>query len=220
MASNAQIEFLESMYGLEGDAYLLIINFPNLTLGTKVLYLQRAISLSEDKFLLCLDKLNSSVSTMEKLNLIIFLKALNDLCFNHEIFYERQAKKALTHYFSRLGDNPNPDEFKIIIKRMIKNQISALMMENPQQCRNIHSEKASRRIQESLLIYPDSTWRRLVSFLPPKNQNQTAYNDGNIYSFFIHSSRLPSTAANSTITLRQNERQLQVVIIPFVGGMT
>ena len=55
--ANAQLELVDSLIGREGCYFEVIKEFQGVSLGTKVLYLERAITQENDTFLESLDKL-------------------------------------------------------------------------------------------------------------------------------------------------------------------
>lgn len=88
--NSAQLDFLDKFIGPRGFGFLAIKDFVgNINLGTRVLYLERAISEDCIPFVKLLDKLYQPVlaenEVLDHITLIGMLKNINDLCFNNEV---------------------------------------------------------------------------------------------------------------------------------------
>lgn len=113
--SEAQMELLEDLVGVEGHLTTVVGEALELNRATKILYLQRAISQSCAEFNISLDELNEFYVKKaaadeakasydkklkpndERLDVIRSLKAINDLYHNNEVAYK--------------ADAPMPDDF-------------------------------------------------------------------------------------------------------------
>ena len=126
----AQKESLDSYIAGNGIYLATIIDNEIFDLGTKILYLERAISQDCDIFNKSLDKLYSEdFVNGEKEDCVEFirsLKSINDLCFNNEVKYSYYTPTALNHYFGCLG-SIDADDFQIVIRRIINTRISSLI---------------------------------------------------------------------------------------------
>jgi hypothetical protein len=171
MPNQTQIDFLDELIGPDGPYFALIQEDVAFDLGTKILYLERAIHEECRVFLRLLDKLydgrlvDEARTTNEEF--IRALKLINDLCFNNPVKYgDYGTREALTHYFGCLGD-VNSDEFKELIQQSIEARIHEL--------REGHLEQVTRervtRIQAEQDIMGQTGWRVLfdlpVAQLPP-----------------------------------------------------
>lgn len=106
--TTAQHELLQSFFGCEGCYFEALSELSTVDLGTKVLYLERAIEQDCQTFLKSLDKLYPIDPTesqkKECIDLIIPLKLINDLFYNNEIKLDDYGvKKAHLYYFGKLG---------------------------------------------------------------------------------------------------------------------
>ena len=104
MLNNTQIEsYLDEFIGEEGIYFEAIRDDESFDDGTKILYLERAISQDCEIFNQNLDKLyNPDLVGDAKTDNIEFIRALkiiNDLCFNNEVKYDGYRPRfALKHY--------------------------------------------------------------------------------------------------------------------------
>jgi hypothetical protein len=160
MINQAQMEFLDTLIGDEGCYTETIKNYPDVDMGTKVLYLKRAISEDKESFLHFLDKLYQPVliGEAEKANLefVNALKTINDLHFNHLIrFGVFGQKSALTHFFGALGDKLIPSEYQQAIASIINIHIQAL---RAQHSLEIEAQILTRCAAEAHII-KHNAWR-------------------------------------------------------------
>lgn len=161
MPNQTQIEFLDELIGPEGTYFELIQEDISFDLGTKVLYLERAIHLNCRAFLRALDKLydENLVGEAKTSNeeFIRALKLINDLYFNNQVKYDVfGTRPALMHYFGSLGD-VHPDEFRALIQQITESRIAELQEGNLEQ---VAMEKAAR-IESEAYIIRQTGWREL-----------------------------------------------------------
>jgi len=134
MPNSAQLELLNSFFSEQGLFFEIIRDDSTFNLGTKILYLERAINQDCQTFLESLDKIyNPDLVADAKAANIEFIRALkliNDLCFNYDVKYsEFGTRKALTHYFSALGSVVFAD-FKVTIQDIINARMASLQKEH------------------------------------------------------------------------------------------
>jgi hypothetical protein len=154
----AQSELLDSFIAGEGIYFETIRDY-SLNLGTKVLYLERAISQNCQTFLRSLDKLYqprlAGEAKTASIRFINALKVINDLCFNNQGKYGVfGTKAALIHYFGHLGHIVVSD-FKTTIQRMITARIKALSEAHEE----VTAQKQDREADEAD-IEPQNGWRK------------------------------------------------------------
>ena len=130
MPNSTQRALLDSFIAEEGIYFETIRDDEAFNLGTKVLYLERAISQNCHNFLQSLDKLyNPDLVAAAKTANVEFIRALkliNDLCFNHQVKYVQYGTRpALTHFFGSLGDI-NHSDFQTDIQTIINARIATL----------------------------------------------------------------------------------------------
>ena len=104
----AEIDFLNTLIGPEGDFYTTIRDYPYADSGTKLLCLEKSFLLKQDLFESFIDTVytpttDPSDHTMQ-IDFINALITLNNLCFNNTIRFEFardnfSIKPALEHYF-------------------------------------------------------------------------------------------------------------------------
>lgn len=109
MLPKAHKEVLDGFFAEEGIYSEVIHEYAGCNIGTKILYLERAISQDCDTFNYYLDVLyNPNPDGEQHHNNIEFIRALkviNDLCFNNNVKYgEHGLKRAQEHYLSALGE--------------------------------------------------------------------------------------------------------------------
>lgn len=139
MPNSAQRELLDSSIAEEGIYFTTIQDDEVFDLGTKILYLERAISQNCQDFLQSLDKLHNpdldDEAKTANLEFIRALKLINDFCFNNQVKHGQYGVvEALTHFFGSLGDI-NPDDFRTAVQTIINARITAL--------RDGHSEEVT-----------------------------------------------------------------------------
>jgi hypothetical protein len=177
MINNTQLQFLDDMLGSEGTLYETIIDINGFNLGTKSLYLERAITEDCQTFLMSLDKLYDGADNC--LELIRNLKTINDLCFNHPMkFGEHGLRSALNHYFSKIGPNPLLAEFQPVIRQHIQDRLVQLQQGHEQQV--LHERQARQAMEPN--ISGQSSWRTLLDL--PSEQLIYQANSG---AFFVQS---------------------------------
>lgn len=168
----AQGDQLKDMFGEEGYFFETIRDNGDIDLGTKILYLERAINEDCTTFLRSLDKLYQpglqGESEQRHLELIRAFKTINDFCFNNEIQHgEYGVKGALVHYFSGLGQI-NAEAFKKAVTEIINARIGEL--------RNEHEEivtiQKTARLEAEGDIQAHTGWRRDLDL--PSAQNVSA----------------------------------------------
>ena len=149
MPNTAQQELLDSFIAEEGIYFETIRDDEAFTLGTKILYLERAISQDCQAFNQSLDKLyQPNLEGEQKEANIEFIRALkfiNDLCFNNNVKYDQYGTKAaLTHCFSSLGDI-NVGEFQTSVQEIINARITALNEDHEE---TVTAQKQARQTEE------------------------------------------------------------------------
>ncbi len=173
MPNNSQNALLDSLIAIDGCHFETIRDNKAFDLGTKILYLERAIDQPCATFNESLNKLynpnlaDQSIEKTANIDFIRALKVINDLCYNNEVKYgDNGTKKALDHYFSVLGDI-NEVEFKKYVTKIIKEGILALSKGHEE---TVTKQKQAREIRDSICF---SSWRwRKELDLPEAQQNQ------------------------------------------------
>lgn len=160
MITPAQLDSLDDLIGKEGVHYLAIMENDNADLGTKVLYLERAITQNLKDFLASLDKLYRpharGESRKKNIELIRSLKFINDICFNHELkFGVHGTKKALVHYFRPLGSGIDANAFHQQIRLMIHARIGESVRDVNEKAK----QERERRLAYEKRIVADAAWR-------------------------------------------------------------
>jgi hypothetical protein len=157
----AQRDLLDSLISESGIYIEVIKENTTFDLGTKVLYLERAISQNCHTFLRSLDKLYSlNQSEEDKVANIEFLRALktiNDLCFNNMVKYGHfGTRRALMHFFASLGlEHVKPANFQKMIVQIIQERISELYRDNKE---TIVVQLEARKSDEAA-IEKNAIWR-------------------------------------------------------------
>lgn len=181
MLSPAQRDVLNSFIGNEGMYFETIRDYDAVDWGTKVLYLERAISQNCQNFLQSLDKLYQPAlvgnAKTSHLDFIRALKAMNDLCFNNSVkFGDYGTREALKHYFSGLG-TVTPAiamEFKTTIQSMVNPKLVAFKAGHPE----VNVERQARMAAEANIVI-QTGWRNELdlpaSQLPIVNHNELFY---------------------------------------------
>src|SRR5580692_3362811 len=100
--TRAQKELLDSFFGREGFYLETIRENDDVNLGTKLLYLERAVNEPPQIYLESLKKLCLTPEKASTIELIRALKVINDLYFNNLIKYYG-IKNAVDHFFHGLG---------------------------------------------------------------------------------------------------------------------
>lgn len=162
MPNTAQKEVLNEFIASDGIYFETIKEYDEnkVDLGTKILYLERAISQDCQTFLKLVDKLyqpglGSEDERKAHLEFIRSLKTINDLCFNNEVKYSVYGlKSALTHYFGALGD-VNANDFQILIKEIINENLTTWC---EGQEKDVATQKQAREIAKNSII-SQSGWR-------------------------------------------------------------
>jgi predicted nucleic acid-binding protein len=159
MLTVAQRELLDSFIADEGIYFETIRDYPGLNLGTKVLYLERAISQNCQTFLQSLDKLYQpgldGEAKTAHIEFIRALKVINDLYFDNQVKYDEfGTRAALTHYFGSLG-NIVPGDFQTTIQGMITAGITALSEAHEEE---VTAQKQAR-VTAEVNIAPEIGWR-------------------------------------------------------------
>ena len=137
MPNATQLSLLDSFFGENGDFFLAIHEDKTFSLGTKLLYLDRAIQEECNRF-------------------IRALKLINDLYFNNDVKYSSFGiRKALEHYFIALGPIEACD-FKIAIRECIEARKIQIQFDSTSQ--EIRSQM-DRRLFEEETIARLTLWR-------------------------------------------------------------
>lgn len=163
MPNSAQKTLLDSFIAEDGIYLQPILEYEHVSLGTKLLYLERAITQNCKIFLQSLDKLynleGGELVKAANIECIRALKVINDLCFNNEVKYDEfgSARTALTHYFSSLGEI-NAQAFQTTIKESINEQIFKIGMDHSEE---IAAQKNSRITAESAIV-KQAGWRIIL----------------------------------------------------------
>lgn len=169
----AEIDFLNTLIGPEGDYYTTIRDYPNADWGTKLLCLERSILLNQDGFESFIDTVytpttNRSDHTMQ-IEFINALITLNNLCFNNTIRFEFardnfRIKPALDHYFGGFNNRDktiaDPKPYQKCIKTMLIDRRDELCAAHPQAQKEAEERKAL-----SKHILPQKRWK---TFLNPR----------------------------------------------------
>lgn len=171
---NAQLDALNTFISSQGDL-IGTINAADFNRGTKILYLERAVSLESEAFMRTLDKIvlyGELEQNKNRTEFIKVLKTINDFCFNNIIVtHVGQHVPALQHYFGKLG-SINPAVFRAHIQKVIKEIIVKIQHRYSVE---IEQEKAYR-IDEELLIRSSSEWHKVVK-LPSEYFNRAPAHD-------------------------------------------
>jgi hypothetical protein len=122
--TRAQKELLDSFFGREGFYLETIRENDDVNLGTKLLYLERAVNEPPQIYLESLKKLCLTPEKASTIELIRALKVINDLYFNNLIKYYG-IKNAVDHFFHGLGQIES-SELKLAVKEHINLEISSL----------------------------------------------------------------------------------------------
>jgi sRNA-binding regulator protein Hfq len=170
MLTVAQEEFLNELIAEEGIYFEIIREDTTFDLGTKILYLERAISQGCEPFNQFLDKLYNPdlVGELGEANIefIRAFKVINDFCFNNKVKYgEFGVRDALTHYFSMLGDGVDAEGFRVAVQEKINARIDALNAECEEKV--IKEEQEARKAAEQA-IARQTGWRKKIDL--PSNQ--------------------------------------------------
>jgi len=168
MPNSTQRALLDSFIGEEGIYFETIRDDEAFNLGTKVLYLERAISQNCQTFLQSLDKLyNPSLNGAAKIANLEFIRALkliNDFCFNNQVKYGQfGTREALTHYFRSLGD-VDANDFQITMIEIIGGGIATLRQDHEAEI----AAQATVRATEEEGIVRQTGWRGEVDL--PQDQ--------------------------------------------------
>lgn len=124
--TRAQKELLDTYFGREGFYLETIRENEDINLGTKLLYLERAISEPPKIFLESLKKLCLSPEKASIIELIRSLKVINDLHYNNPIKYDNYGvKHAVDHFFHGLGQ-VELLELQLAVKEHINLEINSL----------------------------------------------------------------------------------------------
>lgn len=163
MPTVAQIDLLKSFIApAEGIYFDTIREYAPLDLGTKISYLERAISQDGLTFLNSLDKLYQPAledpARTANLDFIQSLKLINDLCFNNTVKNGIYGlRPVLELHFSALGPI-DADDFKTAVQGFINAGITVL---RDGQEALVIAQKAAREIAEAdMLAQPG--WRLLA----------------------------------------------------------
>jgi hypothetical protein len=181
MINPSHRELLDNLISSRGIYFENIKEYQQIDVGTKIIYLERAIQQDCLTFLQSLDKLYQpnlpKNAENENLELIRAFKIINDLYQNNDVkFGDFGLRKALCHYFSSLGlVNPtdlqvpppgtvNPIDFKEVIRETINMDIEILSTPNIEEIQN---QKYARQLAEAD-ISSQSEWRNKLDL--PKKQ--------------------------------------------------
>ncbi len=201
MPNSQQHDTLNQMFSVpEGDYFEVIKNYNSvlLNIGTKILYLERAITLEDHTtFLNLLDKLYQSLSDhanqAENVELIRTFKLINDFYFNKDINYtvgyynqnnNLMTKRALDHWFGSLqakGEEINVAEFQLSIKKLVDNMINKLSEGYSEEV--INAQKQAREAAEEEII-GKKDWLNIVNPLP-SNECRVAISASAIRNFLV-----------------------------------
>ncbi len=164
--ANAQLELVDSLIGREGCYFEVIKEFQGVSLGTKVLYLERAITQENDTFLESLDKLYtpgvSEKSSKNYVELIRAYKCIHDLYHNNKVLFgEFGERAAVEHYFHSLGEIDNN-----ALREKINDIKTAHIVEltNASDAKQIEKEKKAR-VKAEAYIKANTQWRNLLNLL-------------------------------------------------------
>jgi hypothetical protein len=150
MPNPTQRELLDSFIAEEGIYFTTIQEDEVFNLGTKILYLERAISQNCQDFLQSLDKLYApdlgGEAKTANIEFIRALKLINDCCFNNQVKYGQYGTRAtLTHFFGSLGEI-DPGDFQTTVQTIINQQIAALREGHLEE---VTSQKTARETAET-----------------------------------------------------------------------
>ena len=124
--------------------------------GTLELYLSRALQESAQDYLFSLDKLYDSHN--KQLDIIRSFKCLHDIYKNNDVKYEDHGlRKALTHYFGKLGKISHP-RIQVVMEHLLLKKSQASYNEKNN---DIEKQKLDR-ITEEAEIKGDYNWRYLL----------------------------------------------------------
>jgi hypothetical protein len=151
-----------------------------LNLGTKLLYLERAITEDCYEFITSLDKLYKEFvddnEKMEMIKVIIALKKINNMCFNNTEIYPDKSRPTvkligpcLSGMLSDLRSEYQPLK---IDPTVIQQHIQSIIKNNILLMKKRAPKKARRQIQErsklEATIQPDTKWRTFIEL--PEDQ--------------------------------------------------
>jgi hypothetical protein len=168
MITTAQAALLNELIGEDGCYFETIKEDSSINVGTKILFLQRAISEAPPIFLKSLDKLyqDGLDDDESNLELIRSLKTMNDLCFNQQVkFGEHGERNVIEHFFAKLGDI-NLSDITSAIKAHGSARIIALSETQPSEIKAQQEAWA----QHENDILPNMDWRLLVDLLDAQTQ--------------------------------------------------
>ena len=129
MLTPSQTVFLESLLGPNGQIIQAIRNFKGLSTALKILYLNRAIHLEAEAFLVTIDKLfpfnlpNDQFQAL--LDFVLLLKFINDICFDNLIATPNHAAYPAIHFYLST-DAYHHYEIQDATQKMIQEHISEL----------------------------------------------------------------------------------------------
>jgi hypothetical protein len=156
MLTVAEIDLLNEFIGPEGCFFQTIIEHSGFSLGCKIIYLKRAVTLNCEAFLNCLDTLYHQ-NNSSSLEFIRPLKHLNDLCFNNTIKIGKFGTKlALDFFFSAINPNINPTLFQEFIVESINKSIATL--QNQQDPDLLKAELCQQIFKEDQVLF-NPRWR-------------------------------------------------------------
>ncbi len=185
--NTAQLEILEAFIGPMGIYFETILDDKEENLGTKIVFLQKAIEEEPQAFSKSLDYLFVDSSQENNLELIRSLKIINDFCFNNDIKYGQYGiKSALTHFFGRFG-KVEPSSFQEKIRSMIREQIKSLLNEANLEQIETEKETANLLLDEDL-NQANPQWRQKLDL--PSNQNSVSAEEDNLKTPKINRSQL------------------------------
>ncbi len=132
--NKAEQDLLDSFISDTGSHFETILFYDAIDIGTKCIYLKKAISEDCATFLDSLDRLYCTQAEMihdaRQMEFITALKFINDICFNNDVLYEDfGTRSAITHYFSfrrSLDEISSPVSFKKTVECMTFERIAEL----------------------------------------------------------------------------------------------
>lgn len=140
----------------EGYSFSIIREYSGVDVGTKILYLERAITLPPSSFYKHLDKLDDPTLISDKrtknFDFIQNLKVINDLFWNSPLSEGQPG--ALDHFFKSLSRTCTLREYQAEITYLIQQGVSALKSENPKWAQQ---KKYRLTLEEGM--QPSYAWR-------------------------------------------------------------
>ncbi|OGT31036.1 MAG: hypothetical protein A3E87_06410 [Gammaproteobacteria bacterium RIFCSPHIGHO2_12_FULL_35_23] len=170
MLSQAVLDLLKMYLGKEGGYTETLLTYPDpeIDLGTKILYLQRAVLQERRIFLRSLDLLcNRSATNLELLRALL---AINDICHNNEIEYYGR-KTAHRHFFGAVDPDIKTKAVEVCneARETIRSIIAELQKEDVEM---VCLQTEARKMREVDIVKRES-WRALLGF-PEEDRIETS----------------------------------------------